>query len=264
MQNETAKRFLESLTIASPCEMSWDEMTGDEQARFCNQCQKNVYNISEMTRFEAEILIREHEGNVCVRMYRRQDGTVINDDCPVGLRTLRSGYRFMKARVWQVAAAAAAVFSGVFTVPSVAQNQVSKSEKQDSKAEKQNSKADEKPSPQGPSPVKEPRQLMGKIACPQPTEAQLKAEEGYKKAVAQKIAAVLPKGTTLTKGSIYFQIGATGEVKNCIFSESTGDTKLDDRISAAVKSTKVVVHPEGIPAYRSVVLKLSELERAAK
>src|SRR3954452_5823731 len=38
--------LLESIRIASPCKANWDDMVGDERARFCGQCAKNVYNLS--------------------------------------------------------------------------------------------------------------------------------------------------------------------------------------------------------------------------
>lgn len=75
---------LERLRIASPCKASWDEMVGDERVRFCGSCQKNVYNLSGMRREEATALIKDRTGEICVRMYRRADGTVLTADCPVG------------------------------------------------------------------------------------------------------------------------------------------------------------------------------------
>jgi hypothetical protein len=78
--------LLDRITIASPCSASWDDMVGDDRVRFCGKCEKNVYNLSSMESAEAEALLREHEGNVCVRLYRRQDGTVLTSDCPVGVR----------------------------------------------------------------------------------------------------------------------------------------------------------------------------------
>ncbi len=93
---------LNQIHVAAPCRQSWDEMDGDEQKRFCQSCRQNVYNISEMSRAEAEKLIREKEGRLCVRFYRRTDGTVMTKDCPVGLRALRLR--------------AAAVFSGLVTM----------------------------------------------------------------------------------------------------------------------------------------------------
>jgi hypothetical protein len=86
---------LEDLRIATPCRADWDEMSGDDRVRFCGRCEKNVYNVSALSRAEAEALVREREGRVCLRLYRRSDGTVITSDCPVGVRRQRLG-----ARVW--------------------------------------------------------------------------------------------------------------------------------------------------------------------
>ena len=68
---------LEQIKIASPCPANWDEMTGTEQVRFCLGCRKNVYNLSEMTRNEAQALVEEKEGRLCVRFYTRADGTML-------------------------------------------------------------------------------------------------------------------------------------------------------------------------------------------
>jgi hypothetical protein len=76
--------LLNNIRVASPCSAAWDAMTGDERVRFCGACRKSVYNLSEMTRAAAERLIGETEGRVCVRFYRRRDGTVLTSDCPVG------------------------------------------------------------------------------------------------------------------------------------------------------------------------------------
>jgi hypothetical protein len=79
--------ILDEIRIASPCPAEWSEMAGDDRARFCASCSKHVYNISAMTAEEATSLIREREGRLCVRIYRRTDGTVLTADCPVGART---------------------------------------------------------------------------------------------------------------------------------------------------------------------------------
>ncbi len=63
-------------------------MKGDERVRFCAACQKNVYNVAELSEAEVRELIKTHEGNLCVRIYRRKDGTVLTSDCPVGRRRL--------------------------------------------------------------------------------------------------------------------------------------------------------------------------------
>jgi hypothetical protein len=64
-------------------------MVGDERVRFCGSCDLHVYNLSEMTRREAEALIMNTEGRMCVRYYRRPDGTILTRNCPVGLSAVR-------------------------------------------------------------------------------------------------------------------------------------------------------------------------------
>ena len=92
---------LEQIQVASPCHADWDGMTGTEQVRFCQGCRKNVYNLSAMTHDEAQALVEEKEGRLCVRFYRRADGTMLTQDCPVGLRAVR----VKLAKKWSYAAA---------------------------------------------------------------------------------------------------------------------------------------------------------------
>jgi Carboxypeptidase regulatory-like domain len=80
--------LLDNVRVAAPCPASWEKMSGDEHVRHCAECKLNVYNLSEMTRVEAERLIVNHEGRLCVRFYRRADGTIITRDCPKGLEAL--------------------------------------------------------------------------------------------------------------------------------------------------------------------------------
>jgi hypothetical protein len=91
--NAGAKRalpLLDQVRVASPCHARWDEMVGDAAVRFCGSCQKNVYNLSAMTREKAESLLASRAGGeLCVRFYQRADGTVMTDDCPVGVRRKR-------------------------------------------------------------------------------------------------------------------------------------------------------------------------------
>jgi hypothetical protein len=78
--------MLDQIKIASPCAADWDRMEGNDRVRFCAECKKNVFNLSAMTRRDAEALLKETNGNLCTRLYRRADGTVLTQDCPVGLR----------------------------------------------------------------------------------------------------------------------------------------------------------------------------------
>jgi len=64
-------------------------MIGSERVRFCSQCSLNVFNLSSMNRSEAESLIARTEGRLCIRFYRRFDGSIITRDCAVGLRAIR-------------------------------------------------------------------------------------------------------------------------------------------------------------------------------
>jgi hypothetical protein len=78
--------LLRNVSVASPCPARWEEMQGDDRSRFCSECRLHVYDLSAMTAHEAAALIREKEGNLCVRFYRRTDGTMLTADCPVGIR----------------------------------------------------------------------------------------------------------------------------------------------------------------------------------
>lgn len=104
--------MLDNLRIASPCTASWDEMKGDDRVRFCGHCQKNVFNLSAMSRDEAEALIIATQSKICVRMYRRADGTVLTEDCPEGVKKKRRK-RLAAAIVGGAAVAAATAFAAV-------------------------------------------------------------------------------------------------------------------------------------------------------
>ena len=80
---------LNKVKVAAPCKAEWEKMIGNYRVRFCGQCNLNVYNLSEMTRAQAESLIAANEGRLCVRFYRRRDGSIITQDCPVGLQAIK-------------------------------------------------------------------------------------------------------------------------------------------------------------------------------
>jgi len=104
---------LNNIRIASPCAADWNEMYGGNRKRFCGDCKLNVYNLSGMTRDAAESLIMKAEGRLCVRFYRRADGSVITDDCPVGWAKVKQ-----RTRLYATAAASLlmALFTGVLFV----------------------------------------------------------------------------------------------------------------------------------------------------
>jgi hypothetical protein len=105
-------KLLNDIRIAAPCDADWADMVGDERTRHCGQCSKNVYNLSSMTAQQAAELVREREGRVCVRLYRRKDGTVLTADCPVGLA--ERAWRRAKRSTLAAAALTVALFTGLF------------------------------------------------------------------------------------------------------------------------------------------------------
>ncbi len=100
---------LDDIRVAAPCKASWDAMTPvspDGRVRSCAECNKRVYNLSEMTRDEAQALLVAFEGKLCARFYRRADGTILTKDCAVGVSKRRR-------RRWVGAAILATFATGV-------------------------------------------------------------------------------------------------------------------------------------------------------
>jgi hypothetical protein len=95
-------------------------MTGNDRVRHCPECNLNVYNLSAMTVREAAHLVSSHQGRLCVRYYRRADGTILTEDCPGGART----------PVRRVSRIAGAALSAAMTVTFVAAQTTPKYESQ--------------------------------------------------------------------------------------------------------------------------------------
>ena len=73
---------LDDLRLAAPCPFKWDRMQGNDVVRRCPGCDKDVVNLSAMTRTDAESYLARTEHG-CV-MFRRQDGRVMTQSCPAG------------------------------------------------------------------------------------------------------------------------------------------------------------------------------------
>src|SRR5205085_7360202 len=97
---------LNRLTIGNPCKSDWQAMTGNQRVRYCQECNKNVYNLSAMTRDEAEALIARFEGRLCARIERNADGVILDDD-------LHAAPQLISRRVSPVAAALATALIGL-------------------------------------------------------------------------------------------------------------------------------------------------------
>jgi hypothetical protein len=90
---------LDRIVHGNPCAESWEAMPGDAWVRRCAKCDQSVYNLSSLTRKEAERLLRNRGAEICTAFYRRPDGTLLTQRCPSSVR-----------RAWgQIAAGLAAI-----------------------------------------------------------------------------------------------------------------------------------------------------------
>ncbi len=71
-----SKRSFDRMIIPAPCDADWDSMIGNERMRFCEHCNLQVTNLSNLTRQEAVRLVARSEGRLCVRFVRRSDGSI--------------------------------------------------------------------------------------------------------------------------------------------------------------------------------------------
>lgn len=114
---------LDRIRIASPCDMRWEEMTGDDdRARHCSRCERWVYDLSKLRRAEAEALVEAREGErLCARFFRREDGRVMTVDCPVGAkeRGRRLAMRFVRIGITAAAVVLAIVLCAPHVQPAV-------------------------------------------------------------------------------------------------------------------------------------------------
>ena len=157
---------LDAVQVREPCTVPWNSMRGDETVRFCGQCRMNVYDLSAVTRPEAEARLRSRGERLCVRFQRRADGTVVSADCGPVRRSIRR-----RARVLRVAAA------GIFAMffPSALAGCGAGSAGPAGPAPQVGGTGPDSPAPGDP-----PRlqgyvyipETLGKIACPAPTPPQ--------------------------------------------------------------------------------------------
>jgi len=79
------KLSLNVIKVATPCHESWDAMHGKADKRFCDSCEKHVFNLSEMTADEARDVVTQYAGSpegLCVRYKRDHAGQMITTDHP--------------------------------------------------------------------------------------------------------------------------------------------------------------------------------------
>jgi ankyrin repeat protein len=58
------------IRIASPCDVDWDSMVGNERVRFCDHCQLTVHNVDVITKKQLRRLIARSGDRLCVNYQR--------------------------------------------------------------------------------------------------------------------------------------------------------------------------------------------------
>lgn len=85
--------ILKNARIASPCNVAWSSMQGDDRTRYCHECNKRVYNLIGMNDGDVAQLFEAQGHDLCVQLYQRLDGTLMTEDCPTGIRAARRQWR---------------------------------------------------------------------------------------------------------------------------------------------------------------------------
>ena len=78
--NVMKKNTLDRVYLKNPCSTQWNLMDGNEQIRFCIDCNKQVHNLSSMTREQAEDLLAKAGGELCAKIDRDDRGRIITID----------------------------------------------------------------------------------------------------------------------------------------------------------------------------------------
>jgi hypothetical protein len=71
---------LEQIGVPHPCPIDESDIEGSGSVRFCPHCRQNVYDLSAMTRAEAERLVCQKAGNLCVLFGQTSDGQIVTLD----------------------------------------------------------------------------------------------------------------------------------------------------------------------------------------
>ena len=238
-KREQVPDLVQSLKIAAPCPVSWESMDGDERVRHCSNCNKNVYNISDMTAAEANQFLQLTGQKACVNFYKRADGTVIVDNCPVGLRKLRAQYRRMVA----AGATILSLVQGLFLITFAG----------DSGKDKSGNPACSKDTAINPSatPLRgEPvaPSIRGKFApvliggSPTPLVKSAAVKE-YEEGVKSRLMSSLPKHTELGRAAVSLGISTDGSVKTVNLISKSPSEKVDSLIVKAAQGLHLAPLP---------------------
>ncbi len=71
--------IIDDVAITKPCAALWTEMKGDDRARFCKLCKKNVYDTTALDECEMERMLAAPVAP-CLRIHRDLSGRVLTRD----------------------------------------------------------------------------------------------------------------------------------------------------------------------------------------
>jgi hypothetical protein len=85
---------LSEIKVSTPCPMGWNQMSGDDCKRYCTVCGKHVHDFAKLTSAEAAALFHDANGDLCGRLSRRADGTIVTGDRAVAVEPLPTPWQF--------------------------------------------------------------------------------------------------------------------------------------------------------------------------
>ena len=89
-----SNHILSEITISTPCPMDWNQMSGDDRMRYCTACGKRVHDVAKMTSAEVDVLFRDNDGDVCGRLSRFADGTLMTAECGAPTESAKIPWQF--------------------------------------------------------------------------------------------------------------------------------------------------------------------------
>ena len=72
-----ARNLNKLIEIKTPCTADWDSMIGDDRIRFCEHCNLNVNDLSQLTPKRVRRLVTKSNSRLCIRYQKRRDGSPI-------------------------------------------------------------------------------------------------------------------------------------------------------------------------------------------
>jgi hypothetical protein len=232
---------LDRIQVAAPCSVPWDAMAGDDRVRHCDDCKLDVYNLSGMTRDEAEVLIESRIGSLCVRFFRRADGTILTADCPTGLKHRRRR-RLLVASMTGVTAGSALAVWATHSEPEVMGATVAIS----LASEPTTGVAVIPPPP--PQVDEKPQEVLGQMVAERPHPVRLTGTEQILPDDATR-AAIANKHVKRVVGTWKLCIDERGAVSSAKMLKSTGFARYDRDIGDAVRAW---TYSENVPACTAV------------